>query len=284
MFPNIRVMIAALLASIAGISCGLGALAAFRVNHQPFTRMQSANPPLQLAFGAGLPETLTDGRPAPFGVRFEVNLRPQVEATISAPSNARPPAAASAVADPQASQEAGLEIKPQPAAATPQGGGEDVGPRPASAAERSEPIESTVPAAADTKPATAEATSADTPPAAKTENTATVEPAATTSPDQGVSAKPNPGPAMAAPAEKAAPRHVAKLHRRRKPQAATAAPAADQNSGSPMSQFQWQGPAQQTSKPRTVAKGHRPVQKAAARATGGEQTASGDAAVAAARR
>jgi hypothetical protein len=283
MFPNIRVMIAALLASVAGISCGLGALAAFRVNHQPFTRMQSANPPLQLAFGAGLPETLTDGRPAPFGVRFEVNLRPPVEATISAPLSARPPAAASAVTDPQASQEAGLETKPQPAAAMQQGGGGDVAPvsAPAPAAERSALVEA---AAADTKPATAEATSADTPPAAKTENTAAVEPAATTPPDQGVSTKPNPGPALAAPAEKAAPRHVAKLHRRRKPQAATAAPAADQNPGSPMSQFQWQGPAQQTSKPRPVAKGHRPVQKAAARATGGEQTASGNAAVAAARR
>jgi hypothetical protein len=49
MFPNARLMVVAILAAIAGIGCGLGLFATFRVNHEPLTRLAEGSPPLQLA-------------------------------------------------------------------------------------------------------------------------------------------------------------------------------------------------------------------------------------------
>src|ERR1700758_3126584 len=50
MFPNVPLMIVAILSAIAGIGCGLGLFATFRVNHEPLARLAGASPPLQLAF------------------------------------------------------------------------------------------------------------------------------------------------------------------------------------------------------------------------------------------
>jgi hypothetical protein len=50
MFLNVRLMIVAILAAIAGISCGLGLFATFRVNHEPLARLAEGSPPMQLAF------------------------------------------------------------------------------------------------------------------------------------------------------------------------------------------------------------------------------------------
>jgi hypothetical protein len=50
MFPNVRLMVVAMLAAIAGIGCGLGLFATFRVNHEPLARLADGSPPLQLAF------------------------------------------------------------------------------------------------------------------------------------------------------------------------------------------------------------------------------------------
>ena len=50
MFPNVRLMIVAILAAIAGIGCGLGLFATFRVNHEPLARFAEGSSPLQLAF------------------------------------------------------------------------------------------------------------------------------------------------------------------------------------------------------------------------------------------
>src|SRR5271168_3594951 len=71
MFPDIRLMIAAVMATIVGISCGLGLLAVFRINHDPYARLPSAGPPLQLVFGNAAPAPVTDATTAPFGVRFQ---------------------------------------------------------------------------------------------------------------------------------------------------------------------------------------------------------------------
>jgi hypothetical protein len=49
MFPNVRLMVVAILAAIAGISCGLGLFATFRVNHEPLARLAEGSPPMQLA-------------------------------------------------------------------------------------------------------------------------------------------------------------------------------------------------------------------------------------------
>lgn len=48
MFPNLRLMIVAVLASILGISCALGLFAEFRVSHNSFLRESNASAPLQL--------------------------------------------------------------------------------------------------------------------------------------------------------------------------------------------------------------------------------------------
>jgi hypothetical protein len=49
MFPNVRLMIAAIAASIIALSCGFGLFAAFRVSHEPLARMPATSPPLQFA-------------------------------------------------------------------------------------------------------------------------------------------------------------------------------------------------------------------------------------------
>jgi hypothetical protein len=48
MFPNVRLLIAAVIATVVVLSCGFGMLAAFRVNHEPFARLPSGAAPLQL--------------------------------------------------------------------------------------------------------------------------------------------------------------------------------------------------------------------------------------------
>jgi hypothetical protein len=94
MFPNARLVVVAMLASIVAVSCGLGVFAAFRVNHQPFTRLQSADPPLQLVFGSGAPAPVKDVSAAPFGVRFLLNAPVAVPETVAAVSIQQAPAAA----------------------------------------------------------------------------------------------------------------------------------------------------------------------------------------------
>ena len=49
MFPTVRLTVVAILAAIAGIGCGLGLFATFRVNHEPLARLAEGSPPLQLA-------------------------------------------------------------------------------------------------------------------------------------------------------------------------------------------------------------------------------------------
>ena len=49
MFPNFRLMIAAVAASVVALSCGFGVFAALRVNHEPLARLPPATAPLQLA-------------------------------------------------------------------------------------------------------------------------------------------------------------------------------------------------------------------------------------------
>jgi hypothetical protein len=109
MFPNGRLVIVAMLASVVAVSCGLGVFAAFRVNHQPFTRLQSADPPLQLVFGSGAPAPVRDVSAAPFGVRFLLNVPVAVPETVSVVSIQREPGP---VADP-----AVPAPQPEPAAA-----------------------------------------------------------------------------------------------------------------------------------------------------------------------
>lgn len=48
MFPNVRLLIGALFASVIALSCGFGVFAAFRVNHDPLSRLPANTAALQL--------------------------------------------------------------------------------------------------------------------------------------------------------------------------------------------------------------------------------------------
>jgi hypothetical protein len=223
MLPNVRVMIVALLASIVGIGCGLSALAAFRVNHQPFARMESGNPPLQLVFANGAPVTVTDGAPAPFGIRFQVIAPIAMQGPTLISSN-QPPRSAAVV-------DSAPEITPMV--------------QPESAANVIEAAIDPSPTAADDNTPAPVLLPEVMPPAA-TQSNASIAPDSTPS-----VATPSGTDATAAkPVPEDVRRRVAKAHRRRNPQGvATAQNAAQNFAASPFSQFALQGTAQEAPQP-----------------------------------
>ena len=85
MFPNVRLMIVAMFASIFAISCGLGVFAAFRLNHEPFARLASGSPPLQLASDNAATARATEAAAASFGDRFRL-ATPRSNATAPTPA------------------------------------------------------------------------------------------------------------------------------------------------------------------------------------------------------
>ena len=89
MFPNVRLLVVAVLAAIAGIACGLGLFATFRVNHEPLARFAEGGPPLQLAFDklAPVPDTA-----APVAARYPLNgaAKPLSAPVLIPPPNAAP--------------------------------------------------------------------------------------------------------------------------------------------------------------------------------------------------
>ena len=70
MFPNVRLMIVAVLASIMGISCALGLFAEFRVSHDSFLRESNAGAPLQLGANSVAPVAVVNAA-VPFEFRFQ---------------------------------------------------------------------------------------------------------------------------------------------------------------------------------------------------------------------
>ena len=127
MFPNVRLMIAATLASVVALICGFGTFAAFQVNHEPLVRLPSASAPLQLsADNAATPMAYAAAEP--FARRFQIsearNAAEAIDALArkidhregiqSAPSPAPAPSAAE-VKD-TAAVEAPKEIAPSPVA------------------------------------------------------------------------------------------------------------------------------------------------------------------------
>jgi hypothetical protein len=102
MFPNIRLMVVAILAAIAGIGSGLGLFATFRVNHEPLARLAEGSLPLQLAFDN--PALGSDAR-APLEARLPVNDAAKVISVpviIATPSSATPSTATPSSATEQA--------------------------------------------------------------------------------------------------------------------------------------------------------------------------------------
>src|SRR5438874_3299273 len=101
MFPNVRLLVVAVLAAIAGIACGLGLFATFRVNHEPLARFAEGGPPLQLAFDklapnlAAMPDTA-----APVAARYPLDgaAKPISAPVLIPPPNAVPDPAAAGLA------------------------------------------------------------------------------------------------------------------------------------------------------------------------------------------
>jgi hypothetical protein len=89
MFLNVRLLVVAVLAAIAGITCGLGLFATFRVNHEPLARFSEGGPPLHLAFDnlAPMPDTA-----APVAARYPLNgaAKPLSAAVLIPPPNPAP--------------------------------------------------------------------------------------------------------------------------------------------------------------------------------------------------
>jgi hypothetical protein len=89
MFPNVRLLVVAVLAAIAGIACGLGLFATFRVNHEPLARFAEGGSPLQLAFDklAPMPDAA-----APVAARYPLSdaAKPLSAPVLILPPNAAP--------------------------------------------------------------------------------------------------------------------------------------------------------------------------------------------------
>jgi hypothetical protein len=264
-------MAVAMLASIVAMSCGLGAVAAFRVNHDSLTRLPAAGPPLQLALNA-TPAAVTDGTPAPFGVRFAV-LAPQTAG------------AAADLAAVKLARGGNPESPPSVIAAAPETGSASI-PAPTSAAataiaDTSSPDETNRNATREAKTDTAalaatEPTTDDSLPA----EPAGPHPEATSDvaiPDMTKldaaspeSAQPESKPPAAAARTAATTTHkasrrrrlAATIHRPRKAQAIASVQTTDQNSGSLAPNFQFGSSAS----PPQPAKSRR-VERTAAKAT-----------------
>jgi hypothetical protein len=107
MFPNIRLMIVAMVASMVALSCGFGVFAAFRVNHEPLVRLPPVTAPLQLV--AGNSATVTVAAVEPFDRRFQTSP-PQSTARPTEPPT------------PRRDDREGVESAPAASAAVPERG------------------------------------------------------------------------------------------------------------------------------------------------------------------
>ena len=117
MFPNVRLMIVAISASILAVVCAMtlfmGMFAAFSFTHESFSGLAAAKPPLQIAFADQVATPVVDGRPAPFGVRFRLNApqipnRPLIVSVPTSVDRTTPPEAppAGPVSNPAANAQA----------------------------------------------------------------------------------------------------------------------------------------------------------------------------------
>jgi hypothetical protein len=122
MFPNVRLMIVAISASLLAIICAMslfmGMFAALGVAHEPFSSLAVAKPPLQIAFADEISTPVADGKPAPFGVRFRLNA-PQVPSgpvivTVPAALDRASPPDAPPAAEPVTNPAANSQSSSQP--------------------------------------------------------------------------------------------------------------------------------------------------------------------------
>jgi hypothetical protein len=123
MLPNVRLMIAATLASVVALICGFGMFAVFRVNHEPFVRLPAATAPLLLVSDNAAAAPARYALAEPFDARFQLTVeRDAVEqistivATVDHNEQAEPSAATTTTATNAVLQESGGE-RTEPAGA-----------------------------------------------------------------------------------------------------------------------------------------------------------------------
>jgi hypothetical protein len=90
MFPIVRLMIAATLASIVALICGFGLLAVFRVSHDPFVRLPAATARLQLVADNGVKSPIGFVSGAPFERGLQVKIPPAAAEGANAPAAVEP--------------------------------------------------------------------------------------------------------------------------------------------------------------------------------------------------
>lgn len=83
MFPDMRVMIAATLASVVALICGFGMFAAFQVSHKPLVRLPSVSAPLQLS-ADNVATPMAYAAPEPFDRRFQLRETGNVVEAVDA--------------------------------------------------------------------------------------------------------------------------------------------------------------------------------------------------------
>jgi hypothetical protein len=109
MFPNVRLMIAATLASVVVLICGFGMFAVFRVSHDPFVHLPAATAPLQLVADNAARSSAGFASKEPFDRRFEVKALAYAAEDVNA---------AAAAAEPRIATETAAAAPPS--AATPE--------------------------------------------------------------------------------------------------------------------------------------------------------------------
>jgi hypothetical protein len=122
MFPNVRLLIAAMIVSVVAVSCGFAVFAAFRVNHEPLARLPSVTAPLQLlaSLSPSLPITVAAVESFDRGLRLNPPAANDLAATPSVPDPPTSPLPANSIDATISSQEthaaaAEREANPSPA-------------------------------------------------------------------------------------------------------------------------------------------------------------------------
>jgi hypothetical protein len=208
MFPNVRLMVVAILAAITGIGCGLGLFATFRVNHEPLARLAEGGPPLQLAFDN---RALGSDTRAPMEARLSANGAarvisvPVIIATPNLAPNPEPNPEQSPAPSPTPSAEPTAERSTEPTA----GSSAETNPAPErSGADSTTAVESGVQQAAIGAAAEDQSTSASRAVAVAAELSSVSPEAIAPGQQEAVAAVPDPQPAAAAttapPAEQTA--------------------------------------------------------------------------------
>jgi hypothetical protein len=213
MFPNVRLLIAAVVASVVALSCGFALFATFRVNHEPLSRLAAGAAPLQLAAGNPIPSAALPAPADSFGNRFPLHQADIAGASAAVtPPQPEPydsveqPNAVAGITTTAPATDADESAQPAPVAQAP-GAEPDAKPDDVAAAPSEPP-----PATPSESPPAATETAATEPPA---EPAASAEPAA---PTEQASQEPNPDtkPATTTVAEPPPPQaHPKAAHRHR---------------------------------------------------------------------